>query len=148
MLNRVCLILAIACVLAMAPAPAEAGCGLDGIWYGNNSLGGDFVLTITKTGGGRHTAAGTNPEGTGQGEFVFKRAGEYETTWLAYIDNGDGTWLAFYMYGNVEMTSCDTWTAQTTWDLYVFEPGEFQDPFVDGIQLPSVEVELNYRRMP
>lgn len=150
-MKRLCFVLTIGCLLALAGSPAEVegkACQLDGVWYGNNTYGGDLVMTITKTGGGHYTALAMNPETSAQGEFIFKRRGQYETTWMTYVDNGDGTWLAAYMYGDVEMTGCGSWTAETTWDLYLFVPQQGQDPFDDGVLIDSIEIELNYWRMP
>lgn len=150
-MRRLCLVLMIGCLLAAVPDVAGAkrnDCKLDGVWYGFNTYGHDFVMTITKSEGGHYTAVVINPETDGQGEFVFKRRGEYETSWMTYFDNGDGTWTAVYMRGDVEMTGCDSWKALMDWELYVFTPGIGQDPF-DGFQLPTLEgIELHYRRLP
>ena len=147
------LVLAGLVVAALGTAQASAkSCKLDGVWYGFNTLGYDLVMTITKTGGGRYTAIVMNPETNAQGEFVFKRQGEYDTTWLTYIDGGPlgfpGQWLAFHMTGDVEKTGCNSWTAVTNWDGYLFTPGLGEDPFANPPVMTFPGVELFYTRMP
>ena len=87
-----------------------------------------------------------------QAEFVFKRRGEYETTWLVDADgepNGyPGQWLAVYMSGDVEMTSCDSWWMVADWEVYAFTPGLGQDPFANPPVLTIPGIELYYTRMP
>ena len=139
-----------AVALGTAPVAADS-CDLDGLWYGFSTVGEDFPMTITKTGGGHYTAVVINPNTNAQGEFIFERRGEYETKWLTYADGEPygfpGLWLAVYMTGDVEMTSCDSWSADTVWDIYLFTPGTGQDPFA-GPPVNSIPVSLYYTRVP
>ena len=140
----------LAAALGTAQANADS-CNLDGVWYGFNTFGEDFPMTITNTGGGHYTAVVINPNTSAQGEFVFKRRGEYETTWLTYVDGEPfgytGQWLAVYMTGDVEMTSCDSWSAASVWDVHTFTPGTGQDPFANP-PVDSIPVSLFYTRIP
>jgi len=47
------------------------------------------------------------------------------------------------------MDGCDRWTATTDWDIYLFNEGLQEDPFVDGVyQFSLPGIELTYKRMP
>jgi hypothetical protein len=143
-------------LLLAVPGTADAknnSCKLDGLWYGFNTAGEDFVMTITNTGGRKYTALVINPTANAQGEFIFKRRGKYETTWLAYADGlpygFPGKMLAVYMTGEMEMTGCDSWVAITDWYVYAFNPGVGEDPFVDGDLVNTwPDMELYYKRLP
>jgi len=54
-----------------------------------------------------------------------------------------------YMHGQASVDGCDMWTATTDWDVYLFNGGVQEDPFVDAeflFTLPGIE--LTYRRLP
>ena len=129
-------------------------CSLEGTWYGFNSVGGDYVMTIARTGAKSYSAWLVSGSGPAHGEFVRQPGGGYNTTWMGYADGPvfgypEGTIVMYYMYGAGDMEGCDLWQATTDWDIYVFDAGEQEDPFIDGeYEFSFPGVELTYKRMP
>ena len=146
-----------AAVLMLIPSTLGANgspCSLEGTWYGFNSLGGDYVMTIARTGAKSYSAWLVSPSGPAHGEFVRQPGGEFKTTWMGYSEGPNfgyppGTMVMYYMYGDAAMDGCDLWTATTDWDVYLFNQEVQEDPFVDALyQFSLPDVELTYKRMP
>jgi hypothetical protein len=132
-------------------------CSLEGTWYGSNTYGGDYVMTIARTGAGSYSAVLVAGGDGAHGEFL-RQPGHggraYDTTWLGYGDGPDygypeGFKLMFYMHGEASQSGCDLWRATTDWDIYLFNAGVQEDPFAEAEYLFTLPgIELTYRRLP
>ena len=149
-MKRLWLALVVVGLVVSLPGVAEAKtCKIEGLWYGHNSYGQDFTLTITKMAGGRYTALAMNPDTYSQGVLVSKGRGKFHATWMTYFIDEAGQWLALYMHGETTLTSCNTLEAVTQWDIYAFNPGAGEDPLVDGFPVGSWPgMILSYKRVP
>ena len=130
-------------------------CSLEGTWYGFNTAGGDYVMTIVRTGAKSYSAwIVAGPGSPAHGEFVRQPGGGFKNTWMGYADGPVFGYPAdkkvmYYMHGEASMEGCDLWTATLDWDIYLFNPGIREDPFVDGeYQTLIPGIELTYKRMP
>jgi hypothetical protein len=147
-------VLGVAMTLPTALEANGSPCSLEGTWYGSNTLGGDYVMTIARTGARSYSALLVSGSGPAHGEFVRKGHPFFKTTWMGYADGFDfgfpeGTKVMYYMHGEGHMVGCDTWTATTDWDVYLFNPGVEEDPFQDGVYQYTIPgVVLTYRQMP
>jgi hypothetical protein len=156
-MKRVFVCVAFAGVLMLVPGIVGANgspCSLEGTWYGYNTAGGDYIITIARTGAKSYSAWLVSGSGPAHGELVRQPTGGFQTTWMGYADGPafgypPGTKVMYYMYGEASMDGCDLWTAMTDWDIYLFNEGVQEDPFVDGVyQFSLPGIELTYKRMP
>ena len=150
-----CVTFAAVLILVASTVGAKSSpCSLEGTWYGFNTAGGDYVMTIARTGAKSYSAWLVSGSGPAHGEFVRLPGGTFETTWMGYADGPlfgfpPGTKVMYYMYGDAAMDGCDLWTATTDWDIYLFNEGVSEDPFVDGVyQFSLPGIGLTYKRMP
>lgn len=159
-------------VVLLAPQPIWADddrdekgrgpCTIEGTWYGFNSLGEVFVITITRTGAKTYSAVGLQPEippsafpglissHSIQGDLTKKGARTFESSWMAIWALDPEIWG--YGLGNltasgeVTLTSCDTWEATFTTDILGFDLGD--DAF-EGEELVTFPPYVAfYQRLP
>ena len=167
-MKRVFLSLMILGLLIAAPGVLEARggdkCSIEGTWYGFNGLGESFVITITRTGSQRYSAVGQAPAGAlefpgvegyfsgVQGDLVRTGPARYDSTWMLIWRVDPDEWFGFELfaivpYGEIWMTSCDTFEAVFGADLFLYNLGD--DPFEDGFQLDPVDpYPASYTRLP
>jgi len=147
-------ILGVAMILPTALEANGSPCSLEGTWYGTNTLGADYIMTIARTGARSYSAVLVSESGPAHGEFVRKGHRFFKTTWMGYGNGPDfgypeGTKVMYYMHGEGRMDGCDAWTATTDWDIYLFNAGVEEDPFNDGVYEFTIPgVVLTYKRMP
>jgi len=169
-MKRLCIFVAVFAVLVTAPGVLQAkgtrSCKIQGTWYGTNELVETYVLTISRTGPKTYSAVGQSPAlppdpnvipgviapffGV-QGDLVRTGPGTFDSTWMLiwWVDpNIYGFQLmAIVPFGEVVLTSCDSFEATFGTDLYLYNFG--QDPFEDGVLFDSLEpYGAAYRRLP
>ena len=151
--------------LILVPAAAYPGqggnCSPEGTWYGNNTEGSLWIVTISRSGPNSYTTVmdtGANPplEGVSlstdwRGEMVKTGAGTYDWTTMAQLRTVEGfpfpLGLGFCPL-TAEITGCDSWQGEGICSFYGFFSHD-QDPFEEGfLFLESEPFEAFARRMP
>ena len=148
-------------VSAFAQDAGEGGrraCSPEGTWFGSNSIGENYIFTITGVGGGRFTAVADGlldtafcAEATGwSGEMVKTGRNRYDIRQILLCD-AYGTLLLWVAEGEVVLTDCDHFDA--LWDTagaYFWGTGftPFVDPFDIPMTPPGEPGTASYDRMP
>lgn len=155
-----------AAVLAALPCLAQGtenagpqACSPEGTWFGSNSLGQDYLITLTPAGGGSFLAVAESLpdpnfcyQSTGfRGELVRTGARSYWLRQILLCDSavpGLPGLLLWAVEGEVVMTSCDHFDA-TLDSVGAYFWGSGAVPFVDPFDVPFPDVvTLAYDRMP
>ena len=137
-------------------------CSLKGTWYGYNTQGAVWIVTITRSGPGTYSIdmdAGANPTipaTTGntnwRGELVKTGAKKYDFTTMAIFPVEEGLAVPYalsYCPLTAKKTGCHTWEGKgTCLPVRGFFHG--QDPYEDGFEVAESEGRLKvyFRRMP
>jgi hypothetical protein len=138
-------------------------CTIEGTWYGTNEAGATYVITITRTGAQIYSAVGQSPAdststpgvladffGT-QGDLSRTGPGVFDSTWMD-IWQIDPSIYGFEIativtYGQIELTSCNTWETTFTSDFLLHDFG--QDAFEEGLLFFSSDpYGASYKRLP
>jgi hypothetical protein len=147
------------CLAQRTEGGGAPACSPEGTWYGSNSLGENYLFSVTPTGGGRFTAVAEGLldrtyclEATGwRGELVRTGPRSY---WLrqillcdSAIPNLPGL-LLWAAEGEVVMTSCDHFDA-TLDNVGAYFWGFGAVPFVDPFDIPfDLTATLSYDLVP
>jgi len=151
-------------VLCIGTAQAGQGgnCSPEGTWYGDNTFGAQWIVTITRSGPNTYTTVMDEPgppwEGAThdtdwRGELVKTGPHQYAWTTMAYaLAEVGGPWSPFeFLLGHcpltAEFTSCDSWEGSGICDFYGYFLG--QDSFEEAIYVLSLEeLQASFKRMP
>lgn len=143
-------------------AEKAENCSLKGTWYGYNTHGAVWIVTITRSGPGTYSIemdSGANPVYAGttggtnfRGELVKTGAKKYDFTTMAFFPIEEGFGIPYtlgYCPLTAKKTGCHTWEGK---GVCAPARGFFhgQDPFVDGFPVVEGEGRLKvyFRRMP
>jgi hypothetical protein len=160
-------VLSMLVALTAGAAAVQAGqggnCSPEGTWYGYNTGGDVWIVTITRSGPKSYTTVmdyGPNnvfvpPEVIGysdwRGELVKTGPKQYDWTTMA-LWRGDETAMPPFAMGycpwTAEFTGCDSWQGEGFCDFYGFLTPE-ADPFEDGFPIFQGEpAQAFFKRMP
>ena len=164
-MKRAC-VLAIMVVLAVGAATVQAGqsgnCSPEGTWYGYNTFGDLWIITISRSGPNSYTTVmddganllfpGVAQSTDWRGEFVKTGPGAYDWTTMAYWRADDSGAFPPFVLGLCPLTAqfdgCNSWQGQGVCDLYGFFDVS-EDPFETGSYLGSSDsLVANLKRMP
>jgi len=136
-------------------------CSPEGTWYGYNTIGGLWIVTISRSGPQSYTTVmdwgpnlpmsesyGAIAAADWRGEMVKTGPKEYAWTTMSYWVYGpEGPYSLGYCPLRAEFTSCDSW--QGSGDCHWYDFGNFwDDPFVGGDPIPGGSLEAFFQRMP
>ena len=156
---------AVLAALAFGAVGAHAGqggnCSPEGTWYGTNSDGALWIVTITRSGPNSYTTVmddGANvfdPVVTHatdwRGEFVKTGPGAYDWTTMQLLRTVEGFTFPFGLGLcplTAEFTGCDSWEGEGVCSFYGFFSQE-QDPFEEGfLFLEAPPLHASFKRMP
>jgi hypothetical protein len=160
------LVLSMLAALAVGVAAAQAGqggnCSPEGTWYGYNTSGLLWIITITRSGPNSYTTVMDNGAnlllpGIAQDtdwrcEFVKTGSGQYDWTTMAYWRADDSGAFPPFVLGlsplTAEFDGCDSWQGEGICDLYGFFDVS-EDPFETGLYLGSSSPLVAFlKRMP
>ena len=161
---------AVLAALAFGAVGAHAGqggnCSPEGTWYGYNTLGNLWIVTISRSGPQSFTTVmdngvnllfpGTTQSTDWRGEFVKTGPRQFDWTTMAYwrAEEGDGAPFSPFAFVlglcplTAEFTGCDSFQGEGVCDVYGFFTIE-QDPFEEGIPLgEGTPLQGSFKRMP
>ncbi len=158
-------VLAVVALSLLASPAGNAGvqgnCSPEGTWYGYNTLGDVWIVTITRSGPQSFTTVmdyGANqvlPPAVSstdwRGEFQRTGTTSYDWTTISILRAEESFPFEFALGIcplTAEFTSCDSWQGAGECEFRGFNHG--QDPFTEGVPLPveTEPLEALFWRMP
>jgi len=152
------LLAALPCAGQEPPTERSISCDPEGTWYGSNSLGQNYVFTVTGVGGGRYSATAEGLTDTNfcneatawRGELVRTGARTYLLRQILLCDASPGFPPGLWLWAfdcELVMTSCDHFDAVGIGGAYAWGGGAV--PFVDPPDIPFPDpIDLTYDRIP
>jgi hypothetical protein len=142
-------------------------CSPAGTWFGGNAEDEEFVLTITRVGGGRYMAVAEGVNASlfclsntaFRGELVRTGRNTYELRQILFCEPDplfyDPTFfppdlpVIWAVRAGLELTSCDSIDGVID-DLFVYSWLSGKTPFIDPTDVPvgDISIEFSYSRMP